>query len=388
MVFSATGPDGNGVNPAAQGLFFYGTLRHIPLLELVLGRKLPEAQLVKTRLPDHAVFGVRDQIFPMILQSPGSMADGLLFTGATAADVDRLVFYEGGFDFDLRPARLENGVEALVFFPDASHWEPDTPWDLEAWVDAYGAVNLMAAEEFMGYLGRFSFDELTRRYPMMCKRAWSRMLAREKAPVSLGSGKGREEVEILSHTRPYSAFFALDEVRLRFQRFDGATSGEIRREVFVGTDAVIVLPYDPKRDRVLVVEQVRMGPFVRGADVLWMLEPVAGLIDLGESPEEAVRRETLEETGVSLGDLHLVSRAYPSPGATTEYYHTYIAIADLPDEAGGVAGLASEEEDIRSHILSYERLMEVVESGEAQTGPLVMCALWLARNRERLRGDA
>ncbi|MCT8160355.1 NUDIX domain-containing protein [Pseudoruegeria sp. SHC-113] len=388
MVSSATGPGGNGADPAVRKLFFYGTLRHIPLLELVLGRKLPEAQLVATRLPEHRVYAVQDQIFPMIVQSPGGMAEGLLFSGATAADVERLEFYEGGFDFDLRPVTLENGEEALVFFPEASHWQPGAPWDLEAWIAAYGAVNLMAAEEFMSYLGRFSFEELTRRYPMMCNRAWSRMLAREKPPVSLGSGKGRADVEILSHTRPYSSFFALDEIRLRFNRFNGIKSGEIMREVFVGTDAIIVLPYDPVRDRVLVVEQIRMGPFVRGADVLWMLEPVAGLIDLGESPETAVRRETLEETGLNLGDLHLVSRAYPSPGATTEYYHTYIAIADLPDDAGGVAGLASEEEDIRSHVLSFDRLMEVVDSGEAQTGPLVMCALWLARNRERLRGDA
>ncbi|SLN20954.1 ADP-ribose pyrophosphatase [Pseudoruegeria aquimaris] len=388
MVSSVTGPGETGGSASTGSLFFYGTLRFIPLLELVLGRKLPEGQLVETRLPDHRAYAVSGEIFPMIVQSPGGAAEGLLCRGVDAADIERLRFYEGGFDFDLRPCRLENGEEALVFFPDSAQWVPGAPWDLEAWAQAHGEVTLLAAREVMGYYGRFTPQEVARRFPMIRNRAWSRILARGKAPVKIGSGKGLDDVEILSSERVYSSFFALDEIALRFRKFSGAQSRPITREVFVGTDAIIVLPYDPKRDRVLVVEQIRMGPFVRGAEVLWMLEPVAGLIDLGESPEAAARRETLEETGIALGQLHLVSRAYPSPGATTEFYHTYVGLADLPDDAGGVAGLASEEEDIRSHILGFDALMEVVESGEAQTGPLVMAALWLARNRDALRAGA
>ena len=83
------------------------------------------------------------------------------------------------------------------------------------------------------------------------------------------------------------------EPALRAPLFGGGQSAPLLREVFVATDAALVLPYDPLRDRVLLVEQFRMGPYGRGDPRPFLLEPVAGRIDAGETPEEAARREGL-----------------------------------------------------------------------------------------------
>ena len=48
-------------------------------------------------------------------------------------------------------------------------------------------------------------------------------------------------------------------------------------------------------------------------------------------------------------------------------------------------GVAGEAEDIRGHLIFFDRLMELVASGEASNAPVVLTALWLQRERARLR---
>jgi nudix-type nucleoside diphosphatase (YffH/AdpP family) len=160
----------------------------------------------------------------------------------------------------------------------------------------------------------------------------------------------------------------------------------LTRELFVVGDAVTVLPYDPARDRVLVIEQFRMGPFGRGDPLPWQLEAIAGRIDPGETPEDAARREAVEEAGLLLGTLEKVAEYYPTPGAVAEYLFSYVALCDLPDGVDGVFGAEEEAEDIKGHLLSFDRLVEVMAAGEIGNAPLLLTVLWLQRERGRLRG--
>jgi ADP-ribose pyrophosphatase len=177
----------------------------------------------------------------------------------------------------------------------------------------------------------------------------------------------------------------VEEYDLRFRRFDGEMSREVLRAAFISADAVTVLPYDPVRDRVLLIEQFRVGPFARGDGQAWQIEPIAGRIDAGETPEDAARREAVEEAGLSLGELLAVAQYYPSTAAVSEYLYSYVALCDLPDGVAGVFGVAHEAEDIRGHLVSFEALMALVASGEVANAPLILTALWLQRERARLR---
>ncbi len=194
------------------------------------------------------------------------------------------------------------------------------------------------------------------------------------------------DVQVAGHRAPYKGFFAVEEYDLRFRRFDGGMSDVVSRTAFVTGDAVTVLPYDAVRDRVLLIEQFRPAPFVRGDAECWSLEAIAGRVDAGETPEVAARREAVEEAGLVLGDLLFVAGYYPSPGAVAEYLYSYVALTDLPDGIAGVFGLEGEAEDIRGHLVGFDALMGVVASGEINNAPLVLTALWLARERGKLRG--
>ncbi len=193
------------------------------------------------------------------------------------------------------------------------------------------------------------------------------------------------DVEVVRRRQPYARFFAVEEYDLSFRRFDGSMGEDVNRAVFISGDAVTVLPYDPVRDRVLLIEQFRVGPYARGDDQPWLLEAIAGRIDPGETPEQTARREAVEEAGLDLGELLAVGSYYPSPGAKAEYLYSYVALADLPDSAAGTFGLAEEAEDIRGHLIAFDRLMELVATGEIDNAPLLVSVLWLQRERERLR---
>ena len=373
-----------------KSLFFYGTLRFIPLLTIVLGRAADQVDAVEARLLKHGVYWANGQAFPTICEDNGT-ATGLLVRGLSDEDIARLNFYEGGFDYALKQVEVQAEGEEVpteVYFPTPGLWDQGAPWSLDDWVTQWGDMTLQAATEVMGYYGRFSAAEVAEMFPMVRARATARVNAVRRNHALSPSGFSGKDVTVDERVRSYVNFFALDEYDLSFRRYDGGQSDMVRRAVFVATDAVIVLPYDPVRDRVLLVEQFRPGPYARGDETPWQLEPVAGRVDAGETPEETAHREAQEEAGLALKTLHDVAHCYASPGCSTEYYNIYVGIADLPDEVAGVAGLDSEAEDIRSYIFDYETLMDMVDSMQAVNAPLVLAALWLARHREGLRNAA
>ena len=246
--------------------------------------------------------------------------------------------------------------------------------------------DMALAEHIMRLIGVVEPDRLSRRLGSLRVEAASRVRAGGTARRGLRVGTG----EVIEVTRrvPHAGFFAVVEVVLSFRRFDGAMSGPLTREIFLAGDAVTVLPYGPVRERVLLVEQFRAGPFARGDRHPWLLEAVAGRIDPGETPEDAARREAEEEAGLRMGDLLPVAAYYSTPGAKTEFLYSFVGLADLRDGTAGVFGLADEAEDIRGHLVAFDALIGLVASGEVNNGPLILTALWLQRERGRLRAEA
>lgn len=207
-------------------------------------------------------------------------------------------------------------------------------------------------------------------------------------PTGIRSDIPAAQVHETGRTLTHDGFFRMQRIALRHPLFGGGMSCEVAREVFVATDAAIVLPYDPQRDRVLLVEQFRAGPYGRGDALPFCLEPVAGRVDAGEAPETAARRECAEEAGLALRDLRHVSSHYPSPGCSTEYFHCYVGLCDLPEPGQGRGGLETENEDIRTHVIPFDAAQGLLETGEANVGPLVLLLTWLAHHRASLRQGA
>ncbi|WP_299374830.1 NUDIX domain-containing protein [uncultured Tateyamaria sp.] len=366
-------------------MFFYGTLRHVPLLECVLGRDASDLDVTAAELPGYVARNGEAGLYPVLVAQGSGMAQGVLVRGLDGDALARLNFYEGGFDYAVGAAALSNGALAQVYLPSDAVEAEDGAWLFDAWCAKWAEMTVIAAREAMSHFGRLSPQEMARQLPRMRARAWSQILARSG---DHGDGVLHGAVDIRHHARVYANFFALDELQLRHETFDGGISEELDRAVFVNADATIVLPYDPVRDRVLLVEQVRMGPIVRRDPHVWQLEPVAGLVDPGEQPAETAHREAQEEAGLQFRSLEDVGHCYASPAASTDFFHLYVGLCDLPDGTAGVAGKEDEGENIRSHVLSFEALMEMAEARRTVNAPLTLLTYWLAHHRARLRaGD-
>jgi nudix-type nucleoside diphosphatase (YffH/AdpP family) len=344
----------------------------------------------KAHLPGYEMQEHKSHWWPYISATEGRVA-GELLDGLSSQAIERLEFFAKGLGLD--PAKVlinHDGqmLEATCPMPTPCGSAPHTPWQFESWKKHWGQQALWIVEEAMGYFGQITGDALNHRMPMISARAAARWAARAGAPARIRSALPADRVEIIAQSTPHSGFFLTREYQIRHPGFDGMLTPPLNREVFVASDAAIILPYDPVHDRVLLVEQFRMGPFGRGDPLPWMLEPVAGRVDLGEDPAETARRECLEEAGLTLSEIEHIASYYCSPGCSTEYFHCYLGLCDLPELKQGRGGLASEHEDIRTHVLDFERAMELIPSGEANNGPLILSLIWLARERDRLRNCA
>jgi ADP-ribose pyrophosphatase len=195
------------------------------------------------------------------------------------------------------------------------------------------------------------------------------------------------DVELHEKTTPYRGYFRVDRYRLRHRLFGGGWSVEVTREVFERGHAVAVLPYDPRRDGVVLIEQFRMGPYAVG-EPPWLMEIVAGIIDQGEEPEDVARRELLEEAGLApVGPLVPIGRYFTSPGGSTETIRLYYAAVDSA-AAGGIHGLTHEGEDIRAQVVDFATAMAWLDAGRFDSSPPIIALMWLQRHRDRLRAAA
>ncbi len=192
-----------------------------------------------------------------------------------------------------------------------------------------------------------------------------------------------QDVELVEKTTPYRGFFRIDVYRLRHKRFGGGWTEVMSRELFERGRATVVLPYDPARDAVVLIEQFRIGAYAAGLKP-WLIEPVAGIVEPGETPEDVARREALEEAGCEIAELEPIGTVLPSPGGCSEVLHLYCGRVDSAG-IGGIHGLAHEHEDIRAFVEPLDGALERLAEGEVNNASTVMTLQWLALNRERLK---
>ncbi len=201
---------------------------------------------------------------------------------------------------------------------------------------------------------------------------------------STPSAFNRQDVELLSTQTVYDGFFKMVKYRLRHKLFAGGWSGEFERELFERGHAAAVLPYDPILDNVVLIEQFRVGAMAANCQP-WQLEIVAGMLDHdNESPEQVVRREATEESGLVLGKTEKISRYLSSSGGCSEVLDIFIGVVDSR-LAQGIHGVESEHEDIRVHVVSRKQAYQWLESGKIENAATIIALQWLQLHYQRLQ---
>ena len=161
-------------------VFLYGTLCDRELLEICLGRSLDMVKLVNAELENHSVFWVKNKNFPVIKFNRGSFAKGLAVLDIEDHELERLDFYEGGFNYELIKSDIvlknrdliskNNKLEAYVYFNNDDKIEIGKDWNLDEWQRCYGLISRLVAKEYMQLQRRFGEIDLLAEYEKIYNR--------------------------------------------------------------------------------------------------------------------------------------------------------------------------------------------------------------------------
>lgn len=208
-------------------------------------------------------------------------------------------------------------------------------------------------------------------------------------PPDNGDDASKPMGQLISRRTVFHDFHKLEVVRLRTRRHDGSLTPEYERNIFSNGEsgkAVVVLPYDPVTDSVVLIEQFRIPVFLCEPERPCLIETPAGLMAETETPEGAAKRELQEECGLVAKRLLKFSEYYSSPGPMTEYIYAFIAEVETVTK-GTLGGLEEEQEVIKSFVVSLDQAIAMADSGKVRNSNAVLAVNWLARNREKVRRD-
>ena len=191
------------------------------------------------------------------------------------------------------------------------------------------------------------------------------------------------DVKILERSQVYTGFFTLEQFTLQHTLFAGGWSKPVKRELFRRGTCVAVLLYDPELDRVVMIEQFRVGALLH-VENPWLLEIVAGAIEDGETAEEVAYREAIEEAGCKILELTQIQKFFTTPGGSSEWLTLFYGRVNC-NNVGGIHGLDEEDEDIRVSTLSFDEVYDLLKSGAINSAIPVIAIQWLYIHRDELR---
>ena len=194
---------------------------------------------------------------------------------------------------------------------------------------------------------------------------------------------GAQDVRILDDQSVFSGHFSVRKLTLEHRLFGGGWSQPVVREVFERGDAVGVLPYDPRNDSLVLIEQFRPGA-MRGSDSPWMLELIAGVVEAGENDEQVAHRESMEEAGCELSELLPIATVLPSAGACTEQVRLFCGRVSSA-AIGGIHGLQEEGEDILVHCVPRTEALALLAADRIPNGHTLIALQWLQIHGAALR---
>ena len=178
-----------------------------------------------------------------------------------------------------------------------------------------------------------------------------------------------DKVRILKTEILSDNWYTLKKITFDFQKKNGGWVNQNREAYDRGNGATILL-YNKELKTVILTKQFRLPTYINGNEDGMLIETCAGLLD-ADNAEDAIRRETEEETGFTLKDMKKVYEAYMSPGSVTEILYFFIAeySRDMKTSAGGGVG---DHEDIEVLELPFDKAYSMIATGDIKDGKTIM----------------
>ena len=180
--------------------------------------------------------------------------------------------------------------------------------------------------------------------------------------------------KIIDKKNLYSGFFNLNKYEFKHVKHDGNWTNTLEREIFSGAHVSTLLPYDPIRNEIVLIQQFRAGVLSR-YDEDYLYEIVAGIIEDGEEPEMTAERECFEETGCKIKKIIPIQNYFPAPGSSESYYHLFLGeVKAFNGER--IKGLDNENENILVKSYDVEKVRSMLKEGKIINGLTLIALQW------------
>lgn len=178
------------------------------------------------------------------------------------------------------------------------------------------------------------------------------------------------EIEITETKLLSDNWYVLNRVTFNYKRENEKVESHIREVYDRGNGAGILL-YNTSKKTVILTRQFRLPTYLNGNKSGMMIEVCAGLLDK-DNAQQAIIRETEEETGYRLNKVQKVIETYMSPGSVTEILYLFVGEYDESMKVSSGGGLDAEQENIEVLEYTFNEAYAMIESGEITDAKTIM----------------
>ncbi|GAA3772053.1 NUDIX domain-containing protein [Flavobacterium ginsengiterrae] len=178
------------------------------------------------------------------------------------------------------------------------------------------------------------------------------------------------EIEITETKLLSDNWYILNRVTFNYKKENQPVESH-KREVYDRGNGAGILLYNTDKKTVILTRQFRLPTYLNGNKTGMMIEVCAGLLDK-DNAEQAIIRETEEETGYRLSKVEKVIETYMSPGSVTEILYLFIGEYDEKMKVSEGGGLDAEQENIEVLELTFDEAYNMIESGEITDAKTIM----------------
>lgn len=178
------------------------------------------------------------------------------------------------------------------------------------------------------------------------------------------------EIEITETKLLSDNWYVLNRVTFNYKKENEKVESHIREVYDRGNGAGILL-YNTSKKTVILTRQFRLPTYLNGNKSGMMIEVCAGLLDK-DNAQQAIIRETEEETGYRLNKVQKVIETYMSPGSVTEILYLFVGEYDESMKVSSGGGLDAEQENIEVLEYTFNEAYAMIESGEITDAKTIM----------------
>lgn len=172
------------------------------------------------------------------------------------------------------------------------------------------------------------------------------------------------------------AWSLFKQVTFEYLQKDGNWQTQ-KREIYERGNASVIILYNKKQHTIILTKQFRLASYLNGNETGMLIEACAGMLDKNESPENAVIRETQEETGYKVNSVSKVFESYMSPGSLTEILYFFIAEYSYEMKISEGGGVANEQENIEVLEINFNEALSMIDSGKIKDAKTIMLLQYL-----------